>query len=110
MGVSACKSDNTTYYRAGSIDSGSLFGAQSGCNGCRMTRGSRCARFEVRTVVGREDMYNILLLICYKGGALWNHTTIILYSLLLVSIMMPFDWETIIFNNQPGYEWLGYDY
>ena len=63
-------------------------------------------------MVGREDVYNILLLICYKGGALWNHTTIILYLLLLVSIMMPLDWGNyiIIFNNQPGYEWLGYDY
>ena len=35
-----------------------------------MTRGSRCARFEVHTVAGREDMYNSLLLMCYKGGAL----------------------------------------
>ena len=61
-------------------------------------RGSRCARFEVRTVVGREDMYNILLLILLQeGGAFWDyHTTIILYLLLLVSIMMPsLDWETI---------------
>ena len=57
-------------------------------------RGSRCARFEVRTVVGREDMYNILLLILLQeGGAFWDyHTTIILYLLLLVSIMMPLDW------------------
>ena len=37
-------------------------------------RGSRCARFEVRTVGGREDINNILLLMCYKGGALWNIT------------------------------------
>ena len=61
-------------------------------------RGSRCTRFEVRTVVGREDMYNILLLILLQeGGAFWDyHTTIILYLLLLVSIMMPsLDWETI---------------
>ena len=28
-----------------------------------MTRGSQCARFEVHTVVGREDMSNLLLLI-----------------------------------------------
>ena len=40
-------------------------------------RGSRCARFEVHTVDGREDMYNTLLLICYKGGALWETYNII---------------------------------
>ena len=33
-----------------------------------MTRGSQCARFEVRTVVGREVISNLLLLVCYKGG------------------------------------------
>ena len=71
-------------------------------------RGSRCAKFEVHMVDGREDIYNLPLLVCYKGGALWNHTTI--YLLLLVLIMMPLDRETIIFNNQPGYGWLGYDY
>ena len=70
MGVSMCKSDKTTYYRAGLIDSGSLFHADYGCNGWRMMRGSQCARFEVHTVDGREDIYNLLLLICYKGGAL----------------------------------------
>ena len=72
MGVSMCKSDKTTYYRAGLIDSGSLFHADYGCNGWRMMRGSQCARFEVHTVDGREDIYNILLLVCYKGGALWD--------------------------------------
>ena len=25
-------------------------------------------------MVGREDIYNLLLLICYKGGALWDIT------------------------------------
>ena len=25
---------------------------------------------------GREDIYNLLLLICHKGDALWNHMTI----------------------------------
>ena len=76
-------------------------------------RGSKCARFEVHTVDGGEDMSNILLLMCDKGGALWNHTTIILYLLLSV----PIDYDAIglgklviIFNNQPGYGWLGYDY
>ena len=31
-------------------------------------RGSKCTRFEVHTVDGREDMSNLLLLMCYKGG------------------------------------------
>ena len=35
-------------------------------------RGSRCARSEVHTVGGREDISTLLLLICYKGGALWD--------------------------------------
>ena len=73
-------------------------------------RGSRCARFEVRTVDGREDINNILLLMCYKGGALWTHTAI-LYLLLLVSIMMPLDWGN--YNIQQSARVrvvLGYDY
>ena len=37
-----------------------------------MTRGSQCTRFEVHTVDGKKDMYNTLLLMCYKGGALWD--------------------------------------
>ena len=37
-----------------------------------MTRGSQCTRFEVHTVDGREDMYNLMHLMCYKGGALWD--------------------------------------
>ena len=91
------------------LKEGHLFDVERVCNGCRRTRGSKCTRFELNPASGREDMSNLLLLMCYKGGALWNHTAI-LYLLLLVSIIMPLDWETIIFNNQPGYEWLGYDY
>jgi hypothetical protein len=56
--VPKCKSDNTTPSLARSFERRLLFEANSGCNRWRMTRGSRCARFEVRTVVGREDMYN----------------------------------------------------
>ena len=70
MGASACKSDNTTYYRAGSIDSGSVFDAGNGCNRCRMTRGLQQATFHTHPMIRREDMYNLLLLICHKGGAL----------------------------------------
>ena len=33
-------------------------------------RGSRCARFEVHTVVGRKDIYNLLLLILLQGGCI----------------------------------------
>jgi len=83
---------NTTPSLARSFKRRSLFGDRSGCIGWRRVRGSKCARFEVHTVDGGEDMSNILLLMCDKGGALWNHTTIILYLLLLVSIMMPLDW------------------
>ena len=51
-----------------------LFGAQSGCNRYRRVRVSQCARlFEVFKINGREYIYNIQLLICYKGGALWDH-------------------------------------
>ena len=74
MGVSACEFDNTTPSLAGSFERRSLFKPGSGCNGSRRVRGSRCARFEVHTVDGREDMSNILLLMCCKGGALWNIT------------------------------------
>ena len=35
-----------------------------------MTRGSQCARFEVHTLVRGEDMSNLLLLLCYKGGCI----------------------------------------
>ena len=59
-GVSACESDNTTSFLAGSIHNGLLFGANSGCNGCSMTRGLQCTRFEVRTVITSEDMYNLI--------------------------------------------------
>ena len=59
-------------------------------------------------MVGREDTSNLLLLMCYKGGALWNHTTI--YLLLLVLIMMPLDWGNYnIQQSATGYGWLGYD-
>ena len=70
MGVLASKSDNTTYYRAGSFERRLLFEADNGCNGCSMTWGLQCTRFHVDTMGGRGDMYNILLLICYNGGAL----------------------------------------
>ena len=59
---------------------------------------------------GREDMSNLLLLMCYKGGGciVESHDNILM---LLVSIMMPLDWGNyIIFSNQPGYGWLGCDY
>ena len=46
-------------------------------------RGSRCARFEVYDVVRREDITSILLLVCYKGGALWDHITIYLLTALV---------------------------
>ena len=72
MGVSASKSDKTTPSLARSFERRSLFDAQSGCIRWRRVRGSRCARFEVHTVARREDIYNLLLLICYKGGALWD--------------------------------------
>ena len=105
MGVSACKSNNTTYYRAGSIYSGSLFHADYGCNRRRMTRGSQCASFEVHPMIRREDMSNLLLLMCYKGGALYAGSIIYItiYLLLLRSIMVHWIGENIIFNNQPGY-------
>ena len=70
MSVSNCKSDNTTYYRAGLIDSGSIFDADHGCNSCRMTRGLQCTRFEVRT--------DFLLWICYKGVHCMQDVTIYL--------------------------------
>jgi len=35
-----------------------------------MTRGLQQARFEVHTVVGREDMSILLLFVCYKGGCI----------------------------------------
>jgi len=54
----------------GRLKEGCLFDVCSGCNGWRMTRGSQCTRFEVHTVDGREDIFNLLLLICHKGGAL----------------------------------------
>ena len=42
------------------------------CNICRRTRGSQCTRFEVHTVARREDIYNLLLLVCYmlQGGCI----------------------------------------
>ena len=63
-------------------------------------RGSRCARFEVRTVVGREDINNLLLLVCCKGGALWDiksqYTSILLHiGSIIIEIVL-------LFNNQPG--------
>ena len=67
---------NTTPSLARSFERRSLIKPDNGCNGCRMTRGSQCTRFEFHTVDGREDMYNLILLMCYKGGALWEHTTI----------------------------------
>jgi len=70
MGVSACKSDNTTYYRAGSIDSGLLFDVDYGCNRCRMTRGLQQATFHPHPMIRREDMSILLVFVCYKGGAL----------------------------------------
>ena len=55
-----------------------------------MASGSQCARFEVRTVDGREDIYNLLLLVCYKGGALWDiipqYTSILLLDRLLLKL------------------------
>ena len=77
--VLASKSDKTTPSLARSFKRRSLFDAQSGCISWRRVRGSQCARFEVHTVDGNEDMSNLLLLVCYKGGALWDyHTTIYL--------------------------------
>ena len=55
-------------------------------------RGSRCARFEVRTVARREDIYNLLLLICYKGGALWDyHATICLLPFVMLNMYWRFE-------------------
>ena len=51
-------------------------------------RGSQCARFEVHTVGGREDMYNILLLMCCKGGALWD--IIPQYTLFNTASLIPY--------------------
>ena len=103
--VSNLESDNTTPSLTRSFERRSSFGAQSGCNRERRVRGSRCARFEVHTVVGREDMSNLLLLMCYKGGALYAGSIIYItiYLLLLRSIMVHWIGENIIFNNQPGY-------
>ena len=70
--VPKCKSDNTTPSLTRPFERRSLFHADYGCNGWRMMRGSQCAKFEVHTVDGREDINNLLLLICYKGGALWD--------------------------------------
>ena len=57
-----------------------------------MTRGSQCTRFEVHTVGGREDMYNLLLLVCYKGGALWNiiqqYTENTAFGLIIIEIIL----------------------
>ena len=68
--VPKLKSDKTTPDRAWTFERRSLFDVETVCNRCRRTRGSRCARFEVHTMVGREDTYNSLLLVCFKGGAL----------------------------------------
>ena len=81
--VSNLESDNTTPSLTRSFKRRSSFGAQSGCNRCRMTRGSRCARFEVHTIVRGEDMSNLLLLIYYKGGALYAGSCDNTYVLLL---------------------------
>ena len=46
-------------------------------------RGSRCARFEVRTVVGREDMHNTLFFDMLQGGCIvgmQDHITIYLLT------------------------------
>ena len=34
---------------------------------------------------GREDMCNLLLLVCYKGGALWNHIVVSYSQILLIA-------------------------
>ena len=70
MGVSACEFDNTTPSLAGSFERRSLFKPGSGCNGSRRVRGSRCARFEVHTVDGKEDISELLLLVVLQGGCI----------------------------------------
>ena len=70
MGISACKSDKTTYERGGWINSGSIFDTDYGCNRCRMTRGLQQATFHPHSMIRREDMSILLLFVCYKGGAL----------------------------------------
>ena len=61
MGVLASKSDNTTYYRAGSFERRLLFEADDGCSGCSMIWGLQCTRFHVDAMVTREDISNLLL-------------------------------------------------
>ena len=62
--------------------------------------GSRCARFEVRTVVGREVISNLLLLVCYKGGALWEIIPQYTFNTAIGSIII----EIVrLFNNQPAW-------
>ena len=58
-------------------------------------RGSRCTRFEVHTLARREDTYNLLLLVCYKGGALWEHTTIYLTTDLSLIRYASFGWDRV---------------
>ena len=89
--VSNLESDNTTPSLTRSFERRSSFGAQSGCNRERRVRGSRCARFEVHTVVGREDIYNILLLIWLQGGCIVEYHMTIYCILLWRSIMMLLD-------------------
>ena len=63
-------------------------------------RGSRCARFEVRTVVGREVISNLLLLVCCKGGALWEIKSQYTFNTAIGSIII----EVVrLFNNQPAW-------
>ena len=77
MGVLASKSDNTTYYRAGSFERRLLFEADNGCNGCSMIWGLQCTRFHVDTMGGMGDMYNILLLNMLQGGCIVRNDTTI---------------------------------
>ena len=92
--VPKLESDNTTPSLTRSFKRRSLFDVQSGCIRQRRVRGSQCARFEIRTVGGREDIYNTLLLILLQGGdALWNITRqyYTRYILLWRLIMMLLD-------------------
>ena len=62
-------------------------------------RGSKCARFEVRTVGGREDINNLLLLVCCKGGALWeikSQYTFTAIGSIIIEVVR-------LFNNQPAW-------
>ena len=60
IGVLAHNFDKPTSFLVGSFGRRLVFGANSGCNGCSMTRGLQCTRFEVRTVITSEDMYNLI--------------------------------------------------